>query len=589
MIEKHRLSADDFDALAAGGGSSAAIRLLKGAELSKRLLRIRVLLETADAATEQAYSMLADIQQRNPDVVRDVILYPTVGVWAAHCLRRIRDSPDEVRARPLSLAYLGSIAAAVAIRAGEEFSATVPVRNGVVSLPTLGSAVMGPRTLGGTAVVRSDLGETTITSEDRTVSIPPDPEADAPDWHGLRRLSVWSDRHTLEIYLDDLDPFRDRHGLGAAPRLATSEVMAWEHGLADAWRILGDRHPDLVEPMATGLTVIVPLSAQGGYRGLSATVTDALGAIAMNLPPDALLLAEGLVHEFQHVKLGALLNLLSLYNVDDGDRYYAPWRDDPRPLGGLLQGAYAYLGVTDFWRRHLPLLAEDDLRFGEFQFALWRNQTWRAIDTLLTSDRLKPLGTRFVEGMRAALAPWRNVAVRTEAGALADDAAADHALVWRLRHVQPDRHLIKMLAEAWIEGAPCPSLTPSAGTLVAAGPLEPASRADLRVRRVRSHVGSDVSAEGGSGATRADLAYLRRDFSAAVAAYRVQVNEKPEDADGWAGLVLALRNAAPRQTTDILSTHPEIAAALHFRVHEITGCSPDVLELVTWLGKLSST
>jgi hypothetical protein len=35
---------------------------------------------------------------------------------------------------------------------------------------------------------------------------------------------------------------------------------------------------------------------------------------------------------------------------DDGHRYYVPWRDDPRPISGLLQGAYAYLGVTGFWR-----------------------------------------------------------------------------------------------------------------------------------------------------------------------------------------------------------------------------------------------
>ena len=61
-------------------------------------------------------------------------------------------------------------------------------------------------------------------------------------------------------------------------------------------------------------------------------------------------LAVTLVHEFQHIKLGGLLHLAPLHDREPTRRLYAPWRDDPRPLGGLLQGVYAFTGVTDFWR-----------------------------------------------------------------------------------------------------------------------------------------------------------------------------------------------------------------------------------------------
>ena len=27
---------------------------------------------------------------------------------------------------------------------------------------------------------------------------------------------------------------------------------------------------------------------------------------------------------------------------------YAPWRDDPRPISGLLQGIYAFVCITEF-------------------------------------------------------------------------------------------------------------------------------------------------------------------------------------------------------------------------------------------------
>ena len=52
----------------------------------------------------------------------------------------------------------------------------------------------------------------------------------------------------------------------------------------------------------------------------------------MALPADGETLALLLIHEFQHVKLGAVLDLLDLCDPADRRLFYAPWRDDPRPL-----------------------------------------------------------------------------------------------------------------------------------------------------------------------------------------------------------------------------------------------------------------
>jgi HEXXH motif-containing protein len=71
-------------------------------------------------------------------------------------------------------------------------------------------------------------------------------------------------------------------------------------------------------------------------------------------PPDPATPAVSLVHEFQHIKLGALMHLISLVTGDDGTPYYAPWRDDPSPLGGFLQGVCAFFGIAEFWRRRRP-------------------------------------------------------------------------------------------------------------------------------------------------------------------------------------------------------------------------------------------
>jgi len=90
----------------------------------------------------------------------------------------------------------------------------------------------------------------------------------------------------------------------------------------------------------------VPLEGQ-----VSASAAENFGAIALSPSDDPSLCAAILAHEIQHLKLSAVLDIVALTLPDDHQRYYAPWRPDPRPLNGLLQGAYAFLGVSAFWRR----------------------------------------------------------------------------------------------------------------------------------------------------------------------------------------------------------------------------------------------
>ena len=99
----------------------------------------------------------------------------------------------------------------------------------------------------------------------------------------------------------------------------------------------------------------MPLANDVPGQEISATARQAFGAIAAALPASGADLARLIIHEFQHVKLGALIDMFDLYDRTDQRLFYAPWREDPRPVGALLQGTYAHLGVTDYWRsyRHL--------------------------------------------------------------------------------------------------------------------------------------------------------------------------------------------------------------------------------------------
>jgi HEXXH motif-containing protein len=157
--------------------------------------------------------------------------------------------------------------------------------------------------------------------------------------------------------------------------------------------------------VAAAISVVVPLS-RSIHGHLSSSSPDTFGAVAMSEPLDPATCASTLTHEVQHVKLCAVLDIVRLALPDDGRRYYAPWRDDPRPVAGLLQGAYAHVGVTEFWRRRRQLAAGAAQARADSEFALWRAGTVRVIDTLLAGNRLTTVGADFVQRMSRTASSW---------------------------------------------------------------------------------------------------------------------------------------------------------------------------------------
>jgi len=233
-----------------------------------------------------------------------------------------------------------------------------------------------------------------------------------------------SDGFTVRI--EDTDPERDCHQWPVAESLSEADRAAWRDRFDGAWRLILRDHAAYAPGLAAGLTTITPLVARPDGHEVSAAARHAFGAVGAALPDRADRLALLLVHEFQHVKLGAVLDLYDLYDESDSRLYYAAWRDDPRPLEGLLQGTYAHVAVTDFWRVRRQLDTGPDAEAAEIQFARWRIQTAEAVDTLAASGSLTPTGREFVEGMRATLGPWLDESVSSSAEAAAGLRARQH-------------------------------------------------------------------------------------------------------------------------------------------------------------------
>lgn len=474
---------DVLSALASGGGGPREWTLLRAARRNRNLLLLRGLYDRAARAAEarsygtatgeagaaeavrQAWGflqagldLLRTVERHARGVFMEVVDDPMTGAWLG-CWAR-----EAPLAEPA--AHAAALAASAALRAGLAFRITVPVRDGAVVLPSLGLAV-----LPGAA----DTAE--VTGDGRVVGPGGDVVVGGPadgGWHALPRLrcGAWAPQ------LDSLNPFRVGHHPVPPRVLDAAEVARWEDELGAAWALLAERHPERADEIGALQSSVVPLGGEsptvdgrGGW--LSATLGDAVGHVALAPHPGTRALAAGLIHETQHSKLCALLDVVDLLDVPPGTRCYSPWREDPRPVSGLLQGAYAFLTVTEFWRKERAAPGGEVVP-GD-GFALRYEQVGGAVAELAGSDWLTREGRRFVTAMGRTLGSWADAAPEPRELGRALAVAAEHRVRWRLRHAPtPPPAAVHLLAEAHSAGRPAPAtaspLPPDRWALPAAPP-----------------------------------------------------------------------------------------------------------------------
>ncbi|CAO5229712.1 HEXXH motif domain-containing protein [Frankia sp. AgKG'84/4] len=589
----HVLPRSEFDLLAAGAGHGHGA--LRAGQLSKRILLSRSIVDIShrrDAPLRvelaDAFALLAAAQRKDRSAVEAVLLSPPVGTWATLCLRQLRGLIDGDTQNEDHSPYLIGLAAAAAVRTGLDAEMTLRPVGGGVLVPTMGMVVVphdcGPvraRCRGGALEIDG------IGRIDMSASNGPD----TPLWRPLRRLSSFAGGQRISVGFDDLDPYRDGEGLPVAGRHSPAEMAVWHARLDAGWRLLTREHPDRAAAIATGVRTLVPLVASERAPELSASSRDAFGAVALTCPADGLTMAGALVHEFQHTKLSALLDLVPLHERPSARLFYAPWRSDPRPLPGLLQGAYAYLGLCDFWQVHRLSATREGAPLAEFEFARWRDQVWQTVGTLESSGELTAEGTRFVRGMRARITTLRRVAIPARYTAFAQMASADHRMTWRLRHLRPDSANVGERADAWLTGSACPP-TPAAPAQMVAG--APAFHLTGRIRLAR--LGATAPEEFdryrddpgrlaalATPATSADARYISGDVDGAFAAYREEIIQDPRRIPSWTGLALAGHELADASGLRVLATAPEELLALTTEIVRRTGMTPDPARLAAWL------
>jgi HEXXH motif-containing protein len=436
-VPTHGLPAEVFAGIASGGGGPAAIRRLAAVRRSRTVLLIRAVRDlAADAGHPQAgiaraaYRSLARTHRLAPAATERLLTSPLVGAWTLTTAAALAAGagelahPELLAAVAASAALGGRVATTVALPPLDRATSTVV-------LPAAGTATF-PGGCAAEVSFRSDGAGADLVAGTAVVRVPADPRTGAAGWRGVPRISLRCEGLGLDVCVEALT----WSGLGAGADLRPDDQplqAAWRDQLAAGWRVLATHHPQVAAEVGAGLTMIAPLAGRAAVRR-SATFRNAFGCLAMTAPSDPCWVALTFAHEIQHAKLTVVTDLVRLTEPGT-QRYYAPWREDPRPLDGLLHGAYAHLGVAGFWRRQRWHQPGADGRFlAQVEYVRWLEASLEAIGALRSSGGLTAAGLAFVTAMEQVLRGWVGRRdVPADAVALARDRAAEHRTRWQDR------------------------------------------------------------------------------------------------------------------------------------------------------------
>lgn len=593
-LPHHEIGLVQLDLLASGHHDDDALAVLRGLERSRNRHALRLVMRHTRpdpaaagplAPVDEAFQLLVQAERTRPDAVADLLARPQVGVWSAHVLRRLRGKVEEENAKddkaPLwfHIGYLHALASTAGILAGIPFRMSIPLWDGIIVLPDLGSYRVSHLTGWAHAVVRSDGSSFTIDGE----------EVDG-SWRPVRNFRVGTDADAAQIHLDDVDAYRGLEIPTPPEPVPESAAEKWGADLADAWEVLTRHHTARARELAAGLAVIAPRPTSFRFRPHSGSMGDGFGSAVIAAAHDPVQLAVTMVHEFQHSKLNAIDHLVPLTGDDAALDCYAPWRDDPRGTWGLFQGVYAFTAIAEFWhlQRDHSTGVERDL--AHFEFALVREQVTDALDTLQDRPALTATGRRFAARVEDRLAALASAPVPPDILAAARMAVADHRAAWRVRHLHVDPGWARDAARRWLSRRPAPRDLPPAPVRP-----DPGSRGldakgvlarirlcgDAEFAAARALVGG--TADEVVDVEAADFALVGGQPPRALALYADELATGSDRAGAWSGYALALRAGKPGPAADALVRRPELVRAVHAEITAATGEPPDVERLSGWL------
>ncbi|AJM76868.1 HEXXH motif domain-containing protein [Rathayibacter toxicus] len=120
-------------------------------------------------------------------------------------------------------------------------------------------------------------------------------------------------------------------------------------GFERAMALITEVYPGMAREIVSYTKVIVPFRSQH----ISTFAENAtMGAIFMSEAhkpfSDVLFAAEHIIHEHSHLRMALIMEIDPIFEVREGALFDSPWRKDPRPLLGIVQGAFVFARIARF-------------------------------------------------------------------------------------------------------------------------------------------------------------------------------------------------------------------------------------------------
>lgn len=244
------------------------------------------------------------------------------------------------------------------------------------------------------------------------------------------------------IHLDAEDPaFRDRwvqevrFGVHAVQTPSDEKLGEWITAMEAAAKVAESTVPLSSGLFGTIVRSVVPIVSPDPSMGCSLSDRDLPGAIMTTIDGPAVL-AENLLHEFRHNLLHQLEQCYPLYLSDSPKqaKYYSPWRNDPRPLHGILHALFVFLDVCAVHAgvRSSSLAHEADLHDSAVRLAANVSRIGIALEEFRSHAHTTEFGTGFVEGIEDAVDRFRPLIASLPPEALGEarEQVESHRAAW---------------------------------------------------------------------------------------------------------------------------------------------------------------
>ncbi len=177
--------------------------------------------------------------------------------------------------------------------------------------------------------------------------------------------------------------------------------------LSEALELIEKYAPDVFSAFREQpLIVAVKHPDQADFSNISHSILP--GAFIITFVANGPELADAIIHEFHHGLLFALeedgpFMEPQPYDPQNDCRFYSPWRDDPRPLHGILHALYVFGPVAQFWMELYRDSAQpEEMRtYALSQLHAITLRQLLAVDELERHAVFTPIGQRLFEQLRA--------------------------------------------------------------------------------------------------------------------------------------------------------------------------------------------